>query len=368
MEEEKKLKMNPALKTILYVIRDKGGCGYYRCFQPALKMRQFSLMNTITDVGIAKKEHIDQADIVVFQEVGSTQNTKSYQYALKSGKAVVVEVDDLLHMVSPNNPGYASWNPGTLFVQRSVEKMKKAHAMTVTTPQLARDYAPFNDNIYVIPNYLSEQRWDMPVTRKNDGIIRIGWAGGNSHLDDLKLVAPVIEKIVKEYEGKVKFETMGMLEKEFKGTFRNLDKFAHHCPKCDYHGDVEFRPGESLENYQQILATFGWNIALAPIVNTAFNCAKSDLKLKEYAALGVAPIASRVTPYIEAQKDGCNVLLAETFDEWYNAIKELIDNPEKRAKIVEENNIWKENNWIAKNIKKQSDIYHQIIANSSKEL
>ena len=151
---------------------------------------------------------------------------------------------------------------------------------------------------------------------------------------------------------------------ELHGIFDELADYVDECPKCDYKGELMSWPGQPLQDYPAVLATHGWDIALAPIVNNAFNCAKSDLKLKEYSAMGYAPIASRVTPYIEAKALGCNVLLAETFNEWYTNIKQLIDSKDMRDKIIDDNKEWAEGNWIEDNVKKYSDVYHQIISNS----
>lgn len=365
MQEVKTPKLDPTLKTILYVLRDDGGCGYYRCALPAQYLRKHGLMNAITDLRVTNQKHIDQADIVVFQEIGSTSALEAFRYAQSQKKAVVVEVDDLLHMVSPNNPGYSAWNPATLFIHRATEKMKKAFAMTVSTAQLARDYAPYNENIYVLPNFLPQDKWDQPIVKRNDGTIRIGWAGGNSHFDDLKMMVPVLEKIIKEYDGKVRFEMMGMNKHELKGIFDRFEHFIDECSKCNYKGELMAWEGQPLNDYPTVLATHGWDIAIAPVVDTAFNNAKSDLKLKEYGALQIPVVASKVTPYEDAKKAGCSVVLAENFKEWYTSLKELIDSPEKRAQMVQENTDWVEKNWMDDNIQTFSDVYHQIIENNS---
>ena len=366
MEEEKqinpaKMKFNKDLPTVLYVIRDDGGCGFYRCHQPALNLRRMGLFNTITDFKTSNREHILQADIVVFQELGSPVSLEAFNFAIKNGKPTVIEVDDFLHVVSPNNPGYGAWNPGTLFLHRSVGQMERASAMTVATPQLAREYFPFNENIYVLPNFLSEDKWDNPQLKKKDGLLRIGWTGGNSHIDDLKLIDKVMEKIIKEYKDKVKFEIMGMVKEEMKGVFKGLDPFHETCPKCNYQGDTMVWSPETLDNYPQVLASHGWDIALAPVVNTAFNNAKSDLKLKEYAACGFPIVASRVTPYKEAVENGCSALLAENFKEWYNNIKSLIDNKEARDEMIKSNKEWIKRYWIEDNIQLYADTYNDII-------
>lgn len=361
------VKFNKNIPTALFVVRDKGGCGYYRCFQPAAFLRTRGLMNTIVDFKETSREHILQADIVIFQETGSNKSVEAMNFAKENKKPVVIELDDEIRTISPHNEGgYGAWNPGSLFIYRFTQQVIGANAMIVSTPQLAREFFPYNKSIYVLPNFLNENKWSNNQVKKPDGYLRIGWAGGNAHLDDLKLISKVIEKIVKEYKGKVKFETMGMIKKELGDTFTALEEFHETCPKCNYQGESVTWGGESLENYPLVLASHGWDIVLAPIVNTSFNCAKSDLKLKEYAATGYPIVASAVTPYIEAKEDGCDVLLAKTFDEWYSYIKELIDNPEKREQMVRNNKEWVAKKWIADNITLYADAFKQIIEKNNK--
>jgi len=317
-------------------------------------------MNTITDVQTTTPEHVMMADLVVIQSPGSPELMEAMNFARHHKKPVIVEIDDFVHSVSPNNPGYAAWNPATLFLHRFVTGFIKANACTVSTPQLAREYFPLNNKIFVLPNYLDKNKWDLSQTKTNDGIIRIGWAGGNAHTDDLKMIAPVIERIAKEYKNKVKFETMGLTHKELKDTFK-LAQFADICPNCDYQGEYRGFMGESLDNYPQMLASHGWDIAIAPVVDTAFNNAKSDLKLKEYSAVGFPIVASKVTPYEEAKESGCDVLLAKDHNDWYNSIKTLIENAEKRREMATNNKEWVSKYWIDDNITKYQEIYLDVI-------
>ena len=364
---EKQPQIKKELPTALFVMRDKGGCGFYRCTQPATHLKTRGLMNTIVDFKIATKKHILQADIVIFQETGSSKAIEAMNFAIASQKPVVVECDDFLHHVSPNNKGgYGCWNPGTLFLHRFVQAMGKANAMIVSTPQLAREYFPYNPNIYVIPNFLNEDKWDNPQTKQQDGYLRIGWAGANAHGDDLKMIVKVIEKIIHEHKDKVKFETMGMMKQELQNIFVNLEEFYETCPKCNYQGDSKTWNPETLDNYPLVLASHGWDIALAPVINNSFGNTKSDLKLKEYAATGFPVVASDVVAYREAKENGCDVLLANTFNEWYNSIKELINNPEKRDKMVKHNKDWISKHWIGENISIYAETFKQVIANHKK--
>jgi len=353
---------NKDLPTALFVIRDKGGCGYYRCLQPAAFLRTRGLMNTITDFKDTTREHILQSDIVIFQESGSIASVEAMNFAQENNKPVVIENDDYLFGVSPNNiGGYGAWNPGKLFIHRFTQQMVKADALILSTPQLGREYFPYNSNIYILPNFLNEDKWINPLIKKKDGYLRIGWAGGNAHFDDLKMITKVIEKIVLENKDKVKFETMGMLKKELKGVFSNLEEFSEVCPKCEYQGDSVTWTGENLDNYPLVLASHGWDIALAPVINNSFGNCKSDIKLKEYAATGYPIVASDVAPYREAKEDGCDVLLSRNFEEWYNNIKLLIDNPDRRKEMIENNKKWMSKKWIGENIVLYSEAFKQII-------
>jgi glycosyltransferase involved in cell wall biosynthesis len=358
--DPREVKFDPKLPTVLFLLREASGCGFFRCLQPALALRRHHLMNTITDVGTTTPEHIMQSDIVVIQSPGTPKCMEAFQFAKKNGKAVVVEIDDYVHGVSLNNPGSLAWNPGTLFTYRFNQMASAVDAMIVSTPQLAREYVMLNKTVYVLPNYLDEDAWSVNKEKQADGIIRIGWSGGNAHVDDLRMVSPVLSRIVKEYAGKVKLETIGPEKHELKDTFP-LEAYVDKCPRCEYSGEVRNLGGVPMEQYPATLAAFGWDITIAPIIDTAFNNAKSDLKLKESAAIGYPTVASDVTPYRECRDLGWTGFLARTHEEWYTSLKELIDSPEKRHEIQEKNKEWIKGFWMDDHAVDYLEVFTQII-------
>lgn len=350
--------------NIIYVQRDQGGCGFFRCQQPANFLNRSGLANAKTFMISAPKEELMSADLVIMQNTGSVEASNIVNFMKENNIPFVTEYDDFIHHISPHNAGgYPAWNPGTLFLYRSIESTKKAMGVTVSTNQLAREFFPYNPNIYVIPNYLDKEKWDNPIVRKNDGKIRIGWMGGNAHADDLLMISKVLDKIIKEYKGKVIFETIGMTRQELAGVFP-MKIHNEVCPSCGYEGELHHYPGETLDNYPMVLASKGWDIALAPVINNAFGNAKSDLKIKEYAAAGIPIVASPVQPYKEAEKSSAQILFAETFEEWYNSIKDLIENSEKRDSMVRANKEWVSKYWIQENIENIFEAYKQIITRS----
>ncbi len=348
-------------KKVLFIARDDGGCGFFRCLQPANFLTRMGKMQGEYVFRTPTKEQLLDADLVIMQDMGSVESANLGKFMLDNRIPFMTEFDDFVHHVSPHNEGgYGAWNPSTLFLYRAMELTKKALGITVSTNQLAREFFPYNANIFVIPNYLDKEKWSQPAVKRSDGKIRIGWCGGNAHADDLLMVSKVIDKIVKEYKGKVVFETMGMTRKELAGVFP-MKIQNETCISCGYEGELHHYPGESLDDYPTVLASRGWDIAIAPCINTAFNNSKSDLKIKEYSAVGLPIVASPIRPYLDAAESNAQILFASTFDEWYNSLKKLIEDSALRDEMVRANKDWVAQYWIQDNIESISEVYGRII-------
>ncbi len=357
MNQEK----NKRIPKIIFNARDDGGCGFFRCIQPANYIKRMGLADTEVFIREVPREKLLQADLVVIQDTGSPTGTQTAQFCLAHKIPYITEFDDFVQHVSPHNlHGYPAWNPGTLYIHRAMEMAKAAMGITVSTNQLAREYFPYNPTIYVVPNYLDEEKWVNPITKRNDGKIRIGWCGGNAHGDDLKMISKVLHKIVKEHKGNVVFETLGMTKQELAGVFP-FSEFSASCPHCGYEGELHHYPGESQNDYPFVLASKGWDLAVAPVIDNSFGNAKSDLKIKEYSAAGIPIIASPIVPYREAAASNAQVVFASTFEEWYNGLNDLIRHPEKRDEMARKNREWIKDYWIQNNAQKIFQVYEQVL-------
>lgn len=351
------------LPRILFVARDNGGCGFYRCVQPA---------NFLTRAGIAQAKSVlvnptdddlASADLVVMQESGGQNAANILEKLRRMRKPYVSEFDDFIHHISPNNGGgWPAWNPGTLYVHRAMEQARRAVAITVSTPWLAREYFPYNPKVYVVPNYLDRELFDNPIVRKGDGKVRIGWAGGDAHADDLHMIHKVISDIVRESDGKVVFETMGMTRRQLAFVFGDMKISGEVCPACSYEGELHHHPGAPMHEYPSALASLGWDIAVAPVIDNSFGNAKSDLKIKDYAAVGAAIVASNVAPYRDAAASGAQLLLAGSYDEWYTHLKNLIDDVQRRDAMTSQNKQWLSGLWIQDRVHDIAAVYQDILS------
>jgi glycosyltransferase involved in cell wall biosynthesis len=158
-----------------------------------------------------------------------------------------------------------------------------------------------------------------------------------------------------------------MTEQDLDRVFK-LNTSREQCPSCGFEGEIHHFPGAPLNEYPQVIASRGWNIALAPVINNGFGNCKSDIKIKEYSAAGIPIVASRVVPYKEASKLGADIVFADTYEEWYSAIKDLVKKPKLRDEIVSHNREWMSKNWIQDNAQLIFAVYAQIIAKAESVL
>ena len=79
----------------------------------------------------------------------------------------------------------------------------------------------------------------------------------------------------------------------------------------------------------------GWDIGLAPLADTAFNRCKSAIKTLDYAALGLAVVASDVAAYRGSLADGPGGMLAANRpDAWFAALSRLVRDAELRRGLA----------------------------------
>ena len=79
----------------------------------------------------------------------------------------------------------------------------------------------------------------------------------------------------------------------------------------------------------------GWDIGMAPLADTAFNRCKSAIKTLDYAALGLAVVASDVPAYRGSLADGPGGMLAANQpDAWYAALSRLVRDSELRRGLA----------------------------------
>jgi hypothetical protein len=87
-----------------------------------------------------------------------------------------------------------------------------------------------------------------------------------------------------------------------------------------------------------------FDFALAPLADTAVNHARSDVKLKEYAAAGVPWLASSIGPYAGLGEQQGGRLVAD--GDWFAAIESLMNDADARRVLAQRGLRWAEGETI----------------------
>ena len=366
----------PDRLRILFIPQDNKGCGFYRMMVPANEIKRQDLADVVVNFGW-NWQMVEWAHLVIIQRQSDLSAFEALDHAHSLGKKIIYEIDDLLQDISPHNPAYDFWSPMGPNLGRALKLMQKCDAMQVSTPRLRNEYSLWNPVIEVMPNYLDKTLWDTPAwtathwdnyyKKKNDGIIRIGWAGAGSHYHDLQLIEEVITKICQKYP-QVHFCMLGYFGESNtnRNLFQNIPSGTAICPHCKQAGQLEKIPGIDLLYYPSKLKECAFDIAVAPIIDTGFNQGKSDLKVKEYAALGIPVIASNITPYKESVQEGYTGFLASTGKEWFDSLELLIKDEGLRKRLGRNNHLWYSQNTIDKHIHEWIQFYQRLVSFQSK--
>jgi glycosyltransferase involved in cell wall biosynthesis len=221
--------------------------------------------------------------------------------------------DDFLHGPVGESERAKVWRAR---YRASTTTAAKAHVVTASTEPVAETYrAAGIADVRVVENRLhAELR--RPRPRRHDGIV-VGWIGGWEHGNDAKVLgmADVLERIQHAHP-EVHVECIGV----------------------DLGLSVRYRH-DLLVNFDQLpvrMAT--WDIGLALIAENPFNLARSDIKVKEYAASRLPWLASNRGPYAPLGEQQGGRLVDD--DDWFAAIDALVTDRRARKRLSKAGRAW----------------------------
>lgn len=194
-----------------------------------------------------------------------------------------------------------------------------------STAELQRRMTLFNPSTVVIENSLDPRLWKQDIAPRpysDPTILRMVYMGTRTHSADLRMITPALERIHSEFGERVTLEIIGVVASP-------LD-----APSWAKQISVPLIAGDSYPAFTRWLQRRPqYDIGLCPLQETIFNSGKSNIKLQDYAALGVAAVCSDVGPYHSASDGETCLRVENTEDAWYAAIKRLIDDRELRLKL-----------------------------------
>jgi hypothetical protein len=233
----------------------------------------------------------------------------------------VFEVDD--------NPWeWHSWDPihaslGADYGRRIRENMARCDAITCSTPTLAariRREFPAKP-LWVVPNAIDYnlRDWETREDRAEYGLENktvLGWTGSIHHTRDGGHLLAALPTIFERHP-----DTVFLMQCD-QSVYK---QWTAPLARAGWSDRLRWVPPLAFGDHPKIYSLFDVN--LAPLERTKFNVCKSDLRLIEGGAHGVAYVASNLAPYSEFHRlsGGIGGHLADTVSEWVSGIEKLIE-------------------------------------------
>lgn len=308
---------------IAIVPADETACGLYRLRYPAgavravrpdwdVKVYRPGDVRLGTDfkgnlVQIQGLPSPDEIDVLVVQRVGNAKELQMLEWMQRQGVAVVVDSDDAMWCIDPENTAYRIWQDQYRWLDLA---MDMADLATVTTPHLEKRYGG-HGRCEVIPNYVPAEVAELESIRHHwDDTPTIGWAGFTAtHPGDLRVVGDAVRQVVEETGCKVRI--VGDAEGA-------MNDWGLRPEQVTQVGPVPI-------GVPYYIALTSIDIALVPLKDTPFNWGKSWLKAMEFSAMGV-PVVATPTPANYALGYEIGMDLPRSPEEWYAALIVLVEN------------------------------------------
>lgn len=172
------------------------------------------------------------------------------------------------------------------------------------------------------------------AVRDDEKSLIIGWGGSPTHAMDLDIVREPLLKVMHKYRN-VHLALVGFLD-----MIRILKASPHGAVVRKWLMDIDFKRFWNflyvdVKNYYAFYKALGFKIGLAPVVSNQFNSCKSNIKVLEYMALGIYPIASDFTTYqgIMESEQSSNLQigrgrLCKSPEDWEKTLYEVLNDSE----------------------------------------
>lgn len=194
-----------------------------------------------------------------------------------------------------------------------------ACAVVVPTPDLAHRYRPWNPRVFVLPDGVDLDLFLRPVPAHAADRVTIGVAGDALRPANFARVDAALRAVCARHAGRVAVQFFG----------------THAPAGWADHPAASFLPApDAYRAYAQQLRVLDWDIALMPLADADDNAA-SAIRRQEFAAAGIAVVASDLPALRIGLNDGDDVLLAgDDPHAWDDAIDRLVTQPALRRRLA----------------------------------
>lgn len=287
---------------------------------PLLQLRGGGTAVEVDDEGAALVAgRLRGCDVVHVFRYHEREARRAIRALRDAGSAIVWDNDDDLS--SPNRLRSQQTHA------QLVEMLALAHVVTTTSPVLAEQYRAWGAaEVHVVENYLPDY-YAAERPPRGPGLT-VGWTAAAEHAYDLRAlgIRDALARLLDAHPD-VRVVSAGLqlgLPRE---------RYAH----------------TEVVQYQQLARYVGaFDVGIAPLADIPFNRAKSNVKVKEYAAMGVPWLASPTGPYAGLGERQGGRLVPD--DRWYEELERLVRDERARRRLARRGARWGERQRLRRNM------------------
>lgn len=294
------------------------GCALWRMFMPHLNYPRSQFLFRLGTINFSEFA----GQVVVVQRQVGPRNLTALKALRAAGYKIIYDLDDNVWQLPQGNPMKRIFQS----VQEHFDPcVAEAHVITVSTRGLQsmveQKLGYLGKPVILCQNAVDTRLYRDYTVGRDDGQTVIGWAGTNTHWHDVKEAWGVLPEVLDEFKY-VRMEFVGQPPPE----------------KIQKHERVRMRAWSPVGEFPGRLASWGWDIALAPLEQHRFNVSKSPIKLIEAAISKTPTLCSDVGPYHDfcaLGGDDLRWLLCSFESQWGKKLRRLVAEPEWRRHLGE---------------------------------
>lgn len=306
-------------------------CTRYRVLNKAEQLRKHGFAVKVVNLSDFQLSMAQNAShIIIYRSPISPELLRLCHLAKEYGKPVFFDIDDLVfdtvytdqlsYTQGLNSVEKGNYDAG---VRNYGYMLENCDGAITSTNQLQEELYKYQSKVLLNRNLASDDliaissQYIKDYSQTSD-IVKIGYFSGSiSHNENFELIKPAIKQLLTKYSN-VQLHIVGILDIP-----QDMKSFENQIVTHDY-VDWDKLPALISEV----------DINLAPLVDSIFNRAKSEIKWIEAALVKVPTVASKIGAFSDVVIDGETGLLA-TDDQWFDKLEALVLSPDLRQKLAE---------------------------------
>ena len=339
--------MSNEIIQVLGLTQKQSGCGWHRVLLPLAFMPDSynHICNVVTE------DILKERDFKLLLYNRFSMYDKDWEDTKEGGMKIVMDLDDDWDLPY-NHPIFDFYEKHK---ERVLSNIRHADMVTCTNERLADKISKIHKNVHIFPNCIPLAEHQYTEDKEPSDKVRIFWAGGSTHMDDLRIVSNPIKRL--NIYDNIEMVLGGYtdtdeISKMYWDNMAHLFTNGGKLPNRKLNGTM---PNEYMTHFKHA------DIMLIPLESSNWHACKSNLKILEAASKRIPCIVSNVEPY-SIDKEA-PVLFVNNQRDWFKHLQYLINNPAQRVRMGNDLYEWAKEKYNYKEIgKARRDAFGSLIS------